>query len=232
MAKKVCTYNLSEPLHGVSTAKVDVNTIDGNLKIDALTGGSELANCTLQYMENQEPPTQSVNMSGSQAILTLKSGKKGQSWIRLPWAACNAATEWQIHLNPTIPLDIAAHSGGGNVTLDLTGLTVTRLTAGTGGGNMEVILADTAAGMEAAIKTGAGNVTVHIPSGIAVKVQATSGLGKVIVDAPLCQIDKKTYQSPDYDSAVDKLEITASSGAGNVSIKEKIGHPEASAIRV
>jgi hypothetical protein len=35
------------------------------------------------------------------------------------------------------------------------------------------------------------------------------------------QIDGNTYQSPDYDSAADKVEITVHSGAGNVKVNTK-----------
>jgi hypothetical protein len=232
MARKIYTYNMSEPLTGAPEAKIDINTVDGNLKIGSLRGGHELVSGSLQYLESQEPPTHSVNTSGSQAKLIVQSGKKGQPWFRLPWAACNGATEWQIQLNPTIALDITAQSGGGNVQLELTGLTVTRLTAETGGGNMEVFLPDRAAGLQATIKSGAGNVTVHLPNGVAARIHATTGLGKVIMDRPYSQIDKSTYQSPGYENAVEKIEITASSGAGNVSIKEKIWQTSPAAVRV
>jgi predicted membrane protein len=60
-----------------------------------------------------------------------------------------------------------------------------------------------------------------VPSDIAAKVHATSGLGKVIVDARFSKTDKNTYQSPDYDGAANKVEITANSGAGNVSVNTK-----------
>ena len=70
-------------------------------------------------------------------------------------------------------------------------------------------------------KTGAGNVTVHVPSGIAAKIRATTGLGKVFVDSRFSKIDANTYQSPDYDGAAHKVEIMVSSGAGNVSVNTK-----------
>lgn len=232
MAKKVRVYHLSEPLHSGAVAKVDINTVDGNLTVDALNGGPELASGTLQYLESQEQPTCSVNTSKGCTTFTLKSGRKGQPWFRLPWATCNGATEWNIHFTPTIPLDIEACSGGGNIQLDLTGLTVSRLAAETGGGNMEVFLPDQTGGLQAVIKSGAGNVTVHLPYGVAARIRATTGLGKVILDGPYSQIDKSTFQSPGYENAVEKIEITASSGAGNVSIKEKIRQAAPAAVRV
>jgi hypothetical protein len=245
MAKKVLTHNLSEPLGGATTAKVDINTGAGNLTIDKLTGGEQLlASGTLQYLENQGLPTRSVNTSNGQATLTLRASGTGRPWFRFPWAVCNGATEWQIHLNPTVASDITAHSDGGNVKLNLAGMVVTRVSADTGGGNMDVVLPDNAANLSVAAKTGAGNVTVEIgsgitgsntvnansgagnvvvriPSGMAAKVHATGGLVKVTVDPRFSKTDNNTYQSSDFDSAANRVEITVKSGAGNVSVNTK-----------
>src|SRR5512139_2112100 len=159
MAKNVLTEQLSEPLNGATAARVDVNAGDGNLTIDRLTGGEQmLVGGTLQYLENQGLPAWTLVSSNGQATLTLRGGGTGQPWFRLPWAACNGATEWQIHLNPTASSDITAHSGGGNVKLDLAGMAVTRVSADTGGGNMNVDVPDTGTNLNVTARTGAGNV--------------------------------------------------------------------------
>jgi DUF4097 and DUF4098 domain-containing protein YvlB len=162
----------------------------------------------------------------------------------LPWQTCIGATDWQIHLNPTVSSDITAHSDGGNVRLDLAGLVITRVIADTGGGNMDVVLPDKATNLDVAVKTGAGNVTVEIgdgikgsnivyadsgagnvtvriPNGTGVCLHTTTGLGKTIVDPQFRPIDKNTYQSPDFEYASNKVEITAASGAGNVILETK-----------
>ena len=245
MADKLLTDELSAPLGGAATAKVDINTGAGNLTIDRLTTGEQvLARGRLQYFEKQGPPDCSANSSSGQATLTLRGGDPGRARFHFPWEACNGAYEWQIHINPAVQSDITARSGGGNVKLDLAGMAVTRLAADTGGGNMDVVLPDSAANLSVIARTGAGNVTVdvgssmtgssaieagsgagnvvvHLPRGLAARVHATSGMGKVIVDSRFSQVDRKTYQSPDYDSAVDKVDITAHSGAGNVSVDVK-----------
>lgn len=231
MAKKIFTHNLSEPLHGLTNMQVEINTTDGNLIIDALPGGPELASGALQYLENQGQPTHTVESINGQNILKVRSGSKGQPWIRFPWAACNGATEWHIHLNPDVSMEINAISGGGNIQLDLTGLMVTNLNLNTGGGNIDVILPDHSVGICMSVKTGAGNVTVHIPKNISARITATTGIGKVITTPTFGQIDKSTYQSPDYDRAEKKVEITASSGAGNVVILEKTSLAEAAAVQ-
>lgn len=136
MAKNLLTHNLSEPLCGATTIKVDIDIADGNLTIDKLNGAEQLlADGTLQFWENQGRPIQSVEMNNGQATLALKAKSTGRPWLSLPWAPRNLGTDWTIHLNPNVQSDIAVHSGGGIVNLDLTDMTVTCVSADTGGGN-------------------------------------------------------------------------------------------------
>lgn len=238
--KKVLTYNLSEPLGNATAAIIDIDTASGNLMIDALTSGEPvLASGTLEYIENQQAPTQSVDINNRRATLTLKSTSIGRPLFRFPWSGCIAATDWQIHINPDVQADITARSGGGNVRLDLADLAVTRVMADSGGGNLDVVLPDNAVDLNVTARTGGGNVTVEIglgttgsnilnatsgagkvevriPHGIAARIYATSGMGKEIIDRRFGNIDKHRYQSPDFDRAADKVEITVQSGAGNV----------------
>ncbi len=219
MNKNLLTDTFSEPLNGAVTAKVDIHAGDGNLTIDRLAWDQPvLAHGALQYFENQGLPSRSLASSNGQAILTLRGGADLRPRFRLPWAACNGATEWQIHLNPSVASDITAHSDGGNLRLDLTGMTVTRLSADTGGGNIEILLPDRAVNLDVAARTGAGNVVVAIPGSVAACIHATTGLGKAIIEPCFIQAGKDTYQSSDFDQASQKVEITVHSGAGNVII--------------
>lgn len=245
MAKKVLIEKLSEPLNGATTVKFDINVGDGNLEIDRLAGSEQvLASGTLQYWEKHGLPTHTMASSNGQATFTLKAGSGRQLWFRFPWSACNGATEWQIHLNPTVSSDITAHSNGGNVKLDLAGMAVTHVSAETGGGDMVVVLPDNAAHLSVAARTGGGNVTVeigrgttgsnivnaksgggnvqvHIPRGIAARIYASTGFGKAIVDPQFSKISDNTYQSSDFDHAANRVEVVLQSGAGNVSVNTK-----------
>ncbi len=242
----VLTDSLSEPLNGATAAKVDIHSGVGHLTIDRLTGGEQLlVSGTLQYLEDQGVPNRFMNTANGQATLTLRGGDAGRSGFRFPWQACTGgAYQWQVQLNPNVQSDLTAHSDGGNVTLNLTGMAVTRASADTGGGNVDVVLPDDASGLNVKASTGAGNVTVdvgsgitgsniidansgagnvvvRVPSGVAAKVHATAGLGKVTVDPRFNKTDKNTYRSSDYDGAPNRVEITVNSGAGNVSVETK-----------
>lgn len=247
MGKQVFTQNLSEPLDDAKVARIDINPGDGNLMIDKIEGDEQdLANGTLEYLEKQNVPGRSLIKSNGQTIFKLRAGGTGrQPWFRLPWAACNGATVWQIHLNPTVKSDITAHSDGGNVKLNLAGMSITGVMADTGGGNVDVILPENSGDLNVTARTGggnvtvevgngikgnntikaesgAGNVTVIVPDGIAARIDVVSGMGKVILDSQYSKIDNNTYQSPNFKAAADKILITAKSGAGNVRINSKV----------
>ncbi|MCL4562126.1 MAG: cell wall-active antibiotics response protein [Chloroflexi bacterium] len=222
MAKKVLMVNLSEPLGSMTAANFDISAGTGNLTIERNDGGEGyLASGALEYLEKQGPPTWKVDEKGGRAVLTLKASGGRQPGFRLPWAACNGETNWHIHLNPGVPSEITAYSGGGNVRLDLAGMAVQRVSAETGGGNIDVVLPESAPDISVAAKSGAGNVTVEIGSGFAARIQAFTGLGKVIVDPCFSQTGKDTYQSPDYEGAANKADLTLKSGAGNVIVKTR-----------
>ncbi len=245
MAKKVLTYDLSEPLCGTTTATFDFNTSTGNLTIDKLIGDETmLTSGMLEYVEGQDPPTPSVTTNNGQTNLMLHAEGGRRPGFRMPWSACNAETNWHIHLNPKVSSDITARSGGGNVRLDLAGTLLTHLSADTGGGNMEIILPEEAANLNVLAKSGAGNVTIEIgrglaganvvdagsgagnvvlrvPVGLAARIHATSGMGKIIVDPCYGKLESNLYQSSDYDSAANRAEMELHSGAGNVIVETK-----------
>lgn len=215
---KVLSQALSEPANGATSAKLDIHRYSGDLAIDRSTSGKQdLASGLLPYLENQELIRSADTING-QATLTFKTNTKS-SGFRLPWVGCNDDTQWQIHLTPGVPFEITAYSGGGTMALNLTGMTISRVSAETGGGNVSVVLPDQAADLLVSAKTGAGNVLVTVPAKIAAKIYIETGAGKVSLDPRFSKIDDKTYLSPGYDNAVNKADITIKSGAGNVTVE-------------
>lgn len=243
MSGNVLNREFSEPVDGIKFARIDIHAGDGNMVIDTL-GASEpvLLSGTLQYLDTQGLPVTNVVRNDEQAELILRGGQSRRPWFHLPWSACNGATEWKIHCNPAVSTDLTAHSDGGNLRLDLAGMFVRSVDAETGGGNIDLIMPEDGADLTLVVKTGAGNVTIDlgrrmagkntidagsgagnvkitIPRGILARIHAVSGLGGTSVDPAYPRTEKDTYQSPGFDSAVDRIEIDAKSGAGVVMIE-------------
>lgn len=213
--KNLLSETFTEPLVRATKATIDIHAGDGNLIIDG-SAWDAFASGELQYLEKQARPTRKMAVNNGHASFVLRGGASKQPWFHMPWSACNGATEWQVHLNPGVSADLTAESDGGNIRLDLGGMAISRVSAGTCGGNITVALPAPAGAMSLVAKTGAGNVSVDLPAGVPARIHATTGLGKAIIDSSFTQIDKFVYQTPDFAQAADKVEIKISSGAGNV----------------
>ena len=69
MAKQVLTDTFSEPLNNVKTAKIHIDSGNGNLIIDRLIGDEQvLFTSALQYLANQEKPTRTLVFLDSPGI--------------------------------------------------------------------------------------------------------------------------------------------------------------------
>ena len=115
---------------------------------------------------------------------------------------------------------VAAETGGGNLEVRLPqhGANVV-VSARTGGGNVNVDIGEAITGINTVEATsGAGNITVHLPVDIPARVHATSGLGKVALGPRFSRVDHSTFQTADYPNASYKVDISAKTGAGNVTI--------------
>jgi hypothetical protein len=217
--KNILTQAFSEPLGGASASKVDIHTRSGDLIIGSLDGHEDaLASGSVQYLKNQAQPARSVSMSDGLTAFTLRSDTIGKLRMPLPWRKPKGALEWKINFNPGVALDLKLYSGEGAIKADLTGMVITDISAESGGGAVDITLPDNSANLSVLAKTGGGKVVVHLPSGMAARITATTGWGKVLVDPTFVKLDAKTYQSADYESAANKVEITLDSGSGDVTV--------------
>ncbi len=241
--RTVRNQELAETLGAVTAAQFEINTGTGNLALNGLTGGEPLlAGGSLEYLEGQGQPERSLTTNNDQVVLKWAASGVQPSGFRFPWEDDNGEVNWKVSLNPSVSYNLTAHSDGGNIKLNLAGLAITQVNADTDGGKIEVILPDRTANLGLTAKSGggnvtveigssitgshtinassgAGNVTVRLPEGTAARIRVTSGMGNANVASHFLKIDDKTYQSPDYESAADRVEITADSGAGDVTIE-------------
>jgi predicted membrane protein len=243
MAKEIINQIFSTPRDGIKTANIDIEVSTGNLILGILPAGSPLlASGTLQYLEGQDQPAVSVAADKGHADLSLRANNAKPQWSLLPWKACLGATSWTFNLHPIVLSDIRVHSGGGNLQLNLDGTAVKNVFAETGGGNVDLslpsdlediqVLAKSSGGnvtvrigqnttgySKVEVGSGAGNVTASIPDEIPARIHAASGLGKVMIDPRFKKIGEKEYQSPEFEKAESRIELTIQSGAGNVEVK-------------
>jgi len=134
----------------------------------------------------------------------------------LPWL--ERSSEWNVGLTAEVPLDLRIDAGANKSVLDLRDLRIRRLDLQTGASDMRVIL-PRGAGMTAVkAQHGAASLTLEVPSGVAARIRTTMALGSTQVDEARFPRSAGGYESPDYATATNRLDIDASGGVGSLKV--------------
>ncbi len=130
-----------------------------------------------------------------------------------------SSLDWDIQLNPNIPLQLEINSGASASTLDLTDLQVTDLELETGASSTEVTLPAHAGQTRVKIESGVSAVKIYVPQGAAARIHAQAGLSAIHVDeSRFPSQGGNIYQSPDYATAANRIDLDIEAGVGAVDI--------------
>lgn len=131
----------------------------------------------------------------------------------------NATERWNIQLASQIPITLRVNAGIGHSKLDLNALHITQLDLDTGIGGMEVVLPSNAGLVTAKLDGGIGGLTVWIPQGIAARIRSHSGIGGATINQTrFPPVGKDVYESPDYATATNKIDLDVNAGIGGITI--------------
>lgn len=144
----------SAPAHDASSASVKLSASPGDITIKPLASGGE------NYLEASIEYIGTINWSASAA-------DDGEYAVSLTEDANNLnysgdPLEWNIAIDPALPLDLDAHSASGALSLDLSDFTVTNLNADTSSGAITVTLPAVESGIPVSITSASGAVTATV----------------------------------------------------------------------
>ena len=126
--------------------------------------------------------------------------------------------KWDFGLSKDIPLNLVFEIGASDAHLDLTELQVKDLVLKTGASSTEVKLPASAGITYFKVEAGAASLAIHIPDGVAARVDADSGLASVLVDQNRFPKQNGIYQSADFESAENKVDIRIETGVASIEI--------------
>ena len=200
--------------NGASSAQVELTLGAGELQLSALqpsAGSSDLADVTFTYSIASWQPTVDYNVNQGVGKLVIAQPK---TTAVLPQ---NIRYEWDVKLNPAIPLDLKLDMGVGQAVLDLRGLTLNTVDIGAGAGELQMDLSGAwAQSAPIIIEGGVGKVTLRLPSAVGVRVVAETGLGRVNANGLSKEGD--AYVNAAYATSAMALTITVKTGVGEVNL--------------
>lgn len=134
----------------------------------------------------------------------------------LPWL--DRESNWTVGLTGEVPLDLRVDAGAAKVTLDLVDLKVRHLELHTGASDTRVRLPRAAGVTEVRTEHGAASLLLDIPAGVAARIRTRMALSSSQVDPVRFPRIGDVYQSPDYGTAANRVDIDASGGIGSLRV--------------
>jgi hypothetical protein len=203
----VAREQVSIPLEGAVSAAIRLDHAAGKLTLCSGAGPNEIVNGLVSDGLSIKSLVEAGRMD-----VRLRPSQQAWGW----WPG--DSLDWDIHLNREIPLSLKIDSGANTSILDLSDLKITDLDIDTGASSTVLTLPASAGNTRADIDTGASSLKINIPAGVAAKIQVKSGIASVTVDARFPRITSGLYQSSDYGTAVNKVDLTINAGVGSIEI--------------
>lgn len=136
----------------------------------------------------------------------------------LPFLGPESGT-WGFRLNRDVPFSLDVDAGASSLDFDLTDLKVTSLSVEMGASTLKVRLPANAGNTLVDVQSGAATVDLNVPPAVAARVRVKQGASSVDIDqARFPMRDYSLYQSADYDTAANKVEITLDGGANTLRV--------------
>ncbi len=134
----------------------------------------------------------------------------------MPWLERESA--WDMGLTAEVPLDLRVDIGAARTTLDLVDLKLRRLEVHTGASETRIRLPRAAGATEVRSEHGAASLTIEIPNGVAARIRVRMALGSTQIDESRFPRIGDVYQSVDYGTAQNRVDIDAQGGMGSLRI--------------
>jgi hypothetical protein len=134
----------------------------------------------------------------------------------LPWL--DRRSVWDLGLTGEVPLDLRLETGASRTLLDLREARLRRLDLQTGASETRVVLPGNAGTTEVRAEHGAASLTFEIPTGVAARIRTRMAIGSSHVDEARFPRVGDLYQSVDYGTAANRVDLDVQGGVGSLRI--------------
>lgn len=200
---------LAIPLEGAESGKIKVEYGAGRLRVGGGAPSGHLVSGTFYGGVDYD-----VRKQGGALDVRLESN---MTYV-FPFGWSGDQREWTVNLSPAVPLSLDFEVGAAETRIDLTELKVGNLRLQTGASSTEIQMPARAGHTWAKISSGAASVEICIPEGVAARIKASGALADVQVNTSRFPRGEGGYQSPDFATAANRVEIEAETGVGALKI--------------
>lgn len=126
--------------------------------------------------------------------------------------------EWRFQVTEEVPVHLKVDSGASTLDFDFTNVKLAFLGVDMGASSLKVKLPANAGHTLVDVESGAASVELFVPEGVAARIRTEQGVSSMDIDEKRFLVSGSLRQSPDFDSAANKVEISLEGGANSVKI--------------
>lgn len=201
-------------LGGDEAARIELMMGAGELRLgsDAATGTALVAD--FDFRPARWAPEVSQTTEGTTTVISIRQPDRGGIDL-----GPNMTNEWNLQLAKGLPTALSVRLGAGTGDLSLGGSGVRQLSVEMGAGDCTVDLSgEWLADMNAEIEAGVGELTLIVPEGVGVRVDASEeGIGETRIDG--LRRSGGYYVNDAYGNSAVTLDIRVRKGVGEVDIR-------------
>jgi hypothetical protein len=206
----VQTENASIDLQGALSADVKVSHGAGELKIHSGANADELAHGSFSGGLDQK-----ANRNGDRLEVKMRPVN---DFIKFPFFGPNSQIDWDLALNANIPIALDLNLGANKSVIDLSDMNITDLDLDTGASDTKIMLPSRGR-FRADLDLGAASLEVTIPVGLSARIRTSMGAAEFKIDESRFPRNGSYYQSPDFDTAANSVDMSIDAGAASILIK-------------
>jgi hypothetical protein len=206
----IAMENASVDLQGASTASIKIKHGAGELKIHSGAVANELARGSFAGGLDHR-----AVRNGDRLEVKMRPAKDVMDF---PFFGPRAQLDWDVALNAQIPTALTMSLGANKSTLDLREMNITDLKLETGASETRLTL-PARGRFHADLDLGAASLEVTVPDGLSARIHTSLGAVELKVDESRFPRNGSYYQSPDFDSAVNAVDMTIDAGAASIKVQ-------------
>ena len=203
------TETASVDLQGASSANVKINHGAGELQIHSGAGMSEIARGTFAGGLLQKS-----SRNGDSLDVRMSPAK---DFMDFPFFGPRNQIDWDVALNADIPIALTLQLGANKSMIDLRDVNITDLKLETGASETKLTLPSRGR-FHVDLDLGAASLDVTIPEGLSARIRASIGAASLNIDESRFPRGNGYYQSRDYETAANAVDMTIDAGAASVKI--------------
>jgi hypothetical protein len=204
------TENASIDLQGANAASLKISHGAGELKIHSGANANELAHGSFAGGLDHK-----ASRNGDRLEVRMRPAKDVMDF---PFLGPRTQLDWDVALNTEIPTALTLNVGANKSVLDLRDMNITDFKLETGASDTHLTL-PARGRFRADLDLGAAALEVTVPDGLSARIHASLGAVDLKVDESRFPRNGGYYQSPNYDTAANAVDMTIDAGAASIKVK-------------